>query len=113
MTVTIPDLDQDAFKQIIENATLPVLIDVWASWCTSCAAIAPVLESLASERAGALHVAKLDAGANPALAADLGARSLPTLLLYKDGAMIASRTGAAPRSVIARFVDDALAAPRS
>lgn len=113
MTVTIPDLDKEAFQRMIETATVPVLIDVWASWCTSCAAIAPVLESLALERPGTLQVAKFDAGADPAFAANLGARSLPALLLYKDGAMIASRTGAAPRSVLLRFIDDALAAPKT
>ena len=73
------------FAADVEGAALPVLVDAWAPWCGPCRMIAPVVEQLASEMAGRVRVTKLNVDENPLTAARFGLRSIPTLLLIKDG----------------------------
>ena len=83
LTVAVTD---DSFSDDVLSSSTPVLVDFWATWCGPCKMVAPVLEEIAGEKAGALTVAKLDVDANPATARDFQVVSIPTMILFKDGA---------------------------
>src|SRR4051794_15509702 len=82
VTVAVTD---DSFSEDVLTSTTPVLVDFWATWCGPCKMIAPVLEEIATEKAGELKVAKLDVDANPGVARDFQVVSIPTLILFKNG----------------------------
>ena len=88
------------YKQEVLEATLPVLLDVWAAWCGPCRMIAPVLEQLAGEQVGKLKVAKLNSDENMALAAELNIMSLPTLVVFKNGKEVTRLVGMMPKQTI-------------
>ena len=77
---------------------LPLLLDVWADWCGPCKAFAPTIEQAAAPLSGRCRLAKLDSEANPRLAGQLGIRSIPSLILFKDGREVARQSGAMPLS---------------
>src|SRR3712207_4077292 len=81
-------------------ASVPVVADFWAGWCAACRQIAPVLDDLARRHAGRLKVVKVDVDANPALAARFGARSIPLLVLMRDGREVDRVVGALPRTAL-------------
>jgi thioredoxin 2 len=92
------------FDELVQGSRLPVLVDFWAAWCGPCRAVAPELEALARDRAGRLVVAKVDTEALPDLAARFGIRSIPSLLLFRDGRMARREAGAMPaREIVARM----------
>ncbi|MGE3772516.1 MAG: thioredoxin [Gammaproteobacteria bacterium] len=95
--------DFDA-RVIEESRTRAVLVDFWAAWCGPCRSLAPVLEQLADGLEGRLAIAKVDSDAEPELAGRYGVRSLPTLILFKDGAPVAQTMGAQPLSALHAFV---------
>jgi thioredoxin 1 len=88
---------------------VPVLVDFSAAWCGPCKAFAPVLETFAAERAGSLTVVKVDVDEFSALAGEVGIRSVPTVMVVKDGRVLAARAGSMPKPMLASFVDEALA----
>ena len=90
------------FIQEVEKAKLPVLLDMWAPWCGPCRMIAPVVEQLASELAGKVKVAKLNTDENQMTASRFNVRSIPTLLVLKDGKEIDRIVGALPKQEILR-----------
>ena len=100
----------EQYSAVIDQSTVPVLVDLWAPWCGPCKAIAPALESLAVERAGKLRIAKVNVDEEPAVSARLGVQGIPTMVLYLGGAEIARQVGALPADRIRQWVDGALAA---
>ncbi|MCC6548847.1 MAG: thioredoxin [Ignavibacteriaceae bacterium] len=85
------------FESEILNADLPVLVDFWAVWCGPCKMIAPVVEEIAGEYSGKLKVAKVDVDENPVSGQKYGVRSIPTLLLFKNGRVVETIIGAMPK----------------
>lgn len=109
MTYVIePDSTEQA-RTILGNAETPVLVDFSATWCGPCKAFAPVLEEFAASRAETLKVVKIDVDQFNELAREVGIRSVPTIMVVKDGAVLAAQAGSLPRSALAQFVDSALA----
>jgi thioredoxin 2 len=96
------------FADVAENATVPVLVDMWATWCGPCRMVSPALEQLATERAGRLKLVKVDVDAAPALSARFGVQAVPTLMVLRGGEVIARQAGAAPLPALRDWLDDAL-----
>lgn len=100
--VKVTDAD---FDRVIEGTDIPVLVDFHADWCGPCKVMAPVLDDFASGRAGSVLVAKLDTDREPATASRFGIRGIPTLIVFRDGAEVARRTGAIGATEIAALAD--------
>lgn len=105
MSENIVSLSDASFEQDVLKSTLPVLVDYWAEWCGPCKMIAPLLEEMATEYQGRLVVAKLDIDKNQATPPKYGIRGIPTLMLFKDGAVEATKVGAMSKSQLAAFID--------
>ena len=96
------------FDADVINAEKPALVDFWAEWCGPCKMIAPFLDEAATEYADKLSVVKLNVDESPNVAAKFGIRSIPTLMLFKDGAVQAQKVGAFSKSQLAEFLDSNL-----
>lgn len=94
-----------SFDSDVLQSAQPVLLDFWAEWCAPCKAIAPVLEEIAETYDGRVRVAKLDVAANPEVARKYQVRSIPTLMLFNNGAVEAQIIGAQPKADITAFLD--------
>jgi thioredoxin 2 len=104
--VTVTDA---TFTAEVERSPVPVLLDAWAPWCGPCRMIAPVVDQLATELAGRARVAKLNVDENPVTARRFDVRSIPMLLVFKDGREVDRIVGVQPKAEIARRVERAIA----
>jgi thioredoxin 1 len=93
------------FNETVINANGPVLVDYWAEWCGPCKMIAPVLDAIAEEYAGKLTVVKINIDENPQTPQHYGVRGIPTLMLFKDGEVEATKVGALTKSELAKFIE--------
>ena len=93
------------FESVVVNSDIPVLLDFWAPWCGPCKMIAPVLDELAPEFAGKVKIVKMNVDDNQATPAQFGVRSIPTLLLIKNGQVVATQVGALPTTQLANFIN--------
>ena len=105
MSEQIVHVTDDSFESDVIKSDQPVLIDYWAEWCGPCKMIAPVLDEIASEYAGRLKVAKLNIDDNPNTPPRYGIRGIPTLMLFKDGEVEATKVGAVSKSQLVSFID--------
>ena len=93
------------FESVVVNSDIPVLLDFWAPWCGPCKMIAPVLDELAPEFAGKVKIVKMNVDDNQSTPAQFGVRSIPTLLLIKNGQVVATQVGALPKTQLANFIN--------
>jgi len=98
-------VSDESFDSDVLNSGVPVLVDYWAEWCGPCKVIAPVLEEIASEYDGKIKVCKLDIDANEATPPKYGIRGIPTLMLFKNGNVEATKVGALSKSQLTAFLD--------
>ena len=101
----IQHVSDDSFEEEVLSSKTPVLVDYWAEWCGPCKVIAPVLEEIAKEYDGKMKVCKLDIDANEATPPKYGIRGIPTLMLFKDGNVEATKVGALSKSQSTEFLD--------
>lgn len=108
MRDSIAHVTDDTFEAEVLNAQQPVLVDYWAEWCGPCKMIAPILNEIAVEYADRLKVAKLNIDENPKTPPTYGIRGIPTLMLFRNGNVEATRVGALSKSQLAAFLDNNL-----
>ncbi|MDY6992074.1 MAG: thioredoxin TrxA [Pseudomonadota bacterium] len=105
MSEHIVSVTDETFADEVLKATTPVLVDYWAEWCGPCKIIAPVLDEIAQEYLGKLKIAKLNIDENPGTPPKYGIRGIPTLMLFKDGNVEATKVGALSKSQLTAFID--------
>lgn len=105
MTKQVTTVTNENFEQDVVQSQQPVLVDFYADWCGPCQIVGPIVEELAVDYAGRVEVRKVDVDANPDLASRYGVRSIPTLILFKDGAPQDTIVGAAPKSQLVAVID--------
>jgi thioredoxin 1 len=108
MSDKIKHVTDATFEQDVLHSTLPVLVDYWAEWCGPCKMIGPALDASAEDYTGRLHIAKVNVDDNPAIPSRYGIRGIPTLMLFKNGQVAATKVGALSKSQLAAFIDDNL-----
>ena len=102
-TVAVTD---DTFDAEVRNSDVPVVVDFWAEWCGPCKMIGPSLEELSEEYGGTVKIAKVNVDENPNSPAQLGVRGIPALFLFKDGQVVSSKIGAAPKAALKGWIDE-------
>lgn len=108
MSETIKYISDASFDADVTHASTPVLVDYWAEWCGPCKMIAPILEEVSKDYAGKLQIAKMNVDENRDIPAKFGIRGIPTLMLFKNGAVVATKVGALSKSQLTAFLDSHL-----
>jgi thioredoxin 1 len=108
MSEHVVHVTDSSFADDVLQSTTPVLLDFWAEWCGPCKMIAPILDDVAKEFAGKLKVAKINIDENQQTPAQFGVRGIPTLMLFKAGAVEATKVGALSKSQLVAFLDSHL-----
>ncbi len=105
---SILEISDAQFDSEVLQSKIPVLVDFWAPWCGPCKMLGPVIEEIAPEYSGRLKIVKVNVDNCPEAPAKYGVRGIPTLLIIKDGAVIATKVGALARGALQSFIDGAL-----
>ena len=108
MSSDIVYVTDDSFEEEVLQSEIPVLVDYWAEWCGPCKMIAPILDEIVGEYAGKLKIAKLNIDENSATPPKFGIRGIPTLMIFKDGDVEATKVGALSKSQLTAFIDSSL-----
>lgn len=106
-TITFEDASFE--EEVLQAGSLPVLVDFWAIWCGPCATIAPYIDELAKKYLGKIKIGKLNVDENPKTPAKYGVRSIPTLILFKDGKALETKVGALSKPQLEAFLEGHLA----
>jgi len=105
----IKHISDDSFEQDVLQSSAPVLVDYWAEWCGPCKMIAPNLDEVAGSYQGKLQVAKMNVDENREIPGKFGIRGIPTLMIFKNGQLAATKVGALSKSQLTEFIDQQLA----
>ena len=105
----IKHISDSTFESDVLQAGKPVLVDYWAEWCGPCKMIAPILDEVSNSYAGKLQIAKMNVDENRDIPAKFGIRGIPTLMLFKDGQLAATKVGAMSKAQLTAFIDQQLA----
>ena len=108
MSSDIVYVTDDSFEEEVLKSEIPVLVDYWAEWCGPCKMIAPILDEIVADYAGKLKIAKLNIDENSATPPKFGIRGIPTLMIFKDGDVEATKVGALSKSQLTAFIDSSL-----
>ena len=108
MSNTISHLTDETFEEEVIQSNLPVLVDYWAEWCGPCKMIAPILDSLTADYVGKLKITKLNIDDNQKTPQKYGVRGIPTLMIFKNGNVEATKVGALSKSQLTAFIDSNL-----
>ena len=108
MSEHIKHISDASFENDVVKSNTPVLVDYWAEWCGPCRMIAPLLDEVAQEFKGRLTVAKMNVDENQATPAKFGIRGIPTLMIFKNGAVVGTKVGAVSKSQLASFIESNL-----
>ena len=100
--------NDQSFKTDVLDSKQPVLVDFWAEWCGPCKAIAPSLEELSDEMANKLKIVKINVDENPSISQTYSIRSIPALMIFKDGEKISEKMGALPKSALESWVNETI-----
>ena len=108
MSEQIVHVTDSSFEGDVLGSDIPVLVDFWAAWCGPCKMIAPILDELADEYAGRVKICKMDVDSNQETPAKFNVRGIPTLILFKDGNIEATKVGALSKTQLVEFIDASL-----
>ncbi len=102
------EINDSEFEKEVTNSAEPVLIDFWAEWCGPCKMLTPVIDQLSEEMKGKIKIVKMNIDENPESPSTLGVRSIPTLMIFKDGKQVASKVGAHPKNKLEEWINSSI-----
>lgn len=102
------NVTDDNFNQEVLQSPIPVLVDFWAEWCGPCRMLTPIIEELGKELNNKIKIVKMNIDQNPNTPSTLGIRSIPTMIIFKDGQQVATKTGALPKNLIESWINSSI-----